>query len=174
MATLDGHYLLAETETPNFAVDITEQPVEKGINITDHVQRKARTVGISGFVVGPDAGKVLSYLRNSSDTGRIIKYVGRTAITGLIKDLTTSHTYSVADGYSISFTIIEVRIASPSPAAKLPAPIRSQSAPIINSGTKKSKSKKGKGEKKEKKGKKEKKEKEKTQKVKFKSGSKWA
>nr|WP_284646780.1 hypothetical protein [Paenibacillus chinjuensis] len=38
-------------------MDVTEQPVESGINISDHVQPKARFMTITGYVVGDDAAE---------------------------------------------------------------------------------------------------------------------
>jgi len=178
MATINGLYILIETEDPNYANEVTEQPVEKGVSISDHVQRLGRSMAVSGYVVGPNASKIRADLINLSDKGKLVHYVGRNSFVGVITELTTSHTYQVANGYAVSFTLKEIRVAETSAAGKLPAPIRSQAAPIINSGTKKKKTKADSKKKKKssstKKSKaKSKKEKEKTQKVKFKPGSKW-
>ncbi|RPK29872.1 phage baseplate protein [Paenibacillus xylanexedens] len=183
MATVDGKYLLVEQESPGFDVDITTQPMEKDIDATDHVQRKARTMGITGQVSGPGAAAMLTYLKKVSDKGIIVKYVGRVAFMGMISGLATGHSYKIADGYTISFTITEVRIAKSSYVEKLPTPIKAQAIKIVNSGTKqtKDKSKKSKGKSstsstkpKKDKDKKTKKEKEPVKKVKFKAGSPWA
>lgn len=114
MALIDGKYLLVEQENPTFDVDITSQPVEKDSDMTDHVRRKARTMGITGQVSGPGAGAMLTYLKKVSDKGIIVKYVGRTAFTGIISGLATGHSYKIANGYTVSFTITEVRVASSS------------------------------------------------------------
>ncbi|OMF01231.1 hypothetical protein BK124_00710 [Paenibacillus amylolyticus] len=183
MAKIDGHYILVEQESPTFDVDITTQPVEKDIDMMDHVQRKARTMGITGVVAGSDASKILAYLKKASDSGQIVKYVGRMAFTGIISGLATGHTNQIANGYTISFTMTEVRIATSSYSAKLPTPVKAQTVKIVNSGTKqtKDKSKKSKGKSstsstkpKKDKDKKTKKEKEPVKKVKFKAGSPWA
>ncbi|WP_405131902.1 phage baseplate protein [Paenibacillus sp. FSL H8-0317] len=184
MAKIDGHYILVEQESPTFDVDITTQPVEKDIDMTDHVQRKARTMGITGVVAGSDASKILAYLKKASDSGQIVKYVGRMAFTGIISGLATGHTNQIANGYTISFTMTEVRIATASYSAKLPTPVKAQTVKIVNSGTKqtkeskKSKSKSSKDKDKSKSSKptksKSKKEKEPVKKVKFKPGSPWA
>ncbi|WP_336761732.1 phage baseplate protein [Paenibacillus sp. USHLN196] len=183
MATVDGKYLLVEQESPGFDVDITTQPVEKDTDMTDHVQRKARTMGITGQVSGPGAAAMLTYLKKVSDKGIIVKYVGRVAFMGMISGLATGHSYKIADGYTISFTLTEVRVAKSSYVDKLPTPIKAQAIKIVNSGTKqtKDKSKKSKGKSsttsskpKKDKDKKTKKEKEPVKKVKFKAGSPWA
>lgn len=197
MAKIDNYYLLVETETPTFENEITSQPIEKGINVSDHVQRKARTLAISGFVVGPNAAKTLEFLKLSSDRGKIVFYTGRATMQGMITGLTTTHDSVVGNGYAFSLTIIEVQIATSTTSEKLDPPTRAQAAPIINSGVKKKKeskpkkaakkkkkkesskkesgtTKKTKSETKKAKTNKKKKEKETVKKVKFKAGSKWA
>lgn len=189
MATIDGKYLLVEQESPTFDVDITTQPVEKDIDMTDHVQRKARTMGITGVIAGTGAAAMLTYLKKASDTGQIVKYVGRVAFTGIISGLATGHTYKIADGYTVSFTLTEVRVAKSSYVDTLPTPIKAQTIKIVNSGTKQTKDKSKKTKNKSKttknktkssststkdKSKKTKKEKEPVKKVKFKAGSPWA
>ncbi|MUG24773.1 hypothetical protein GNQ08_20605 [Paenibacillus macerans] len=170
MATIDGNYIWIEKEDPTFDVDITTQPVEKDIDMTDHVQRKARTMSLNGAVAGPDAARILTYLKKCSDTGQVVKYVGRMAFTGIISGLSTSHDYTIADGYSFSFTLTEVRVAQSSYVDKLPVPVKAQAAKIVNSGVKQTKSKKSTGSKKTAKST----DKKKVEKVKFKKGSPWA
>ncbi|WP_422659120.1 phage baseplate protein [Paenibacillus sp. EC2-1] len=185
MAKIGGHYILVEQESPTFDVDITTQPVEKDIDMTDHVQRKARTMGITGVVAGSDVSKVLAYLKKASDSGQIVKYVGRIAFTGIISGLATTHTNKIANGYTVSFTMTEVRIATSSYSAKLPTPVKAQTVKIVNSGTKQTKSSKktkktkktsskSKTKKEKAKSSKTKKTKAPVQKVKFKPGSPWA
>ncbi|MHA6481058.1 phage baseplate protein [Paenibacillus sp. strain BS8-2] len=168
MALLDGIYITVETEDPAFPVVVTEQPVEEGVDLTDHVQRQVRTLPLSGVIVGPDAAQIREYLVAASNTGKIVRYVGRNAFTGIITDLATNHDHTVANGFRFSFALREIRIARASPISQLPAPIRSQAAPIVNSGIKQTKTnaptgKKG-GQSAEKK----------VEKVKFVAGSPWA
>lgn len=181
MATIDGKYIWVEKETPNFDVDITTQPVEKDIDMTDHVQRKARTLALNGICTGENAADIHSFLVQASDTGRIVKYVGRVSFTGLISGLSTDRDYQIGDGFSFSFTMVEVRVAQSSYVNKLPVPIKAQAAKIVNSGVKQTKSNKSTKKTKTKtKAKDKKTNKKKTttkqtvQKVKFKKGSPWA
>lgn len=179
MARIDGHYIWIEKESPTFDVEMTSQPVEKGIDRVDHVQRKARTLSLSGGISGPDAARVLTYLKKASDTGQIVKYVGRTVFTGMVSGLAMNYDYTSADGYAISFMMTEVLVAQSSYVGKLPLPVQSQAAKIVNGGVKQKKVQKKSGQKNKtpsKLGKKGtgKKEKEKVQKVTFKKGSPWA
>lgn len=170
MAMIDGNYIWVEKEDPTYDVDITTQPVEKDIDMTDHVQRKARTMSLNGIVAGPDASRILTYLKKCSDTGQIVKYVGRVAFTGIISGLSTSHDHTNADGFAFSFTLTEVRVAQSSYVDTLPTPVKAQVAKIVNSGVKQKKSKNTatKTKTSSSKGKKA------VEKVKFKKGSPWA
>ncbi|QCT03286.1 hypothetical protein E6C60_2574 [Paenibacillus algicola] len=181
MATINGHYLSVAEETPEFAVDVTDQPVEKEVDVSDHVQRKLRNMSITGTVV-EDAAKIERFLKTAVDQGEVVRYVGRTTFSGLITSFTPTRTYRNATGFDFSITIKEVRFASSSYVKDLPLPLKAQVAKIVNSGTKQKKSNK-KSEKKTttKKTAKatttkktSKKAKEQVQKVKFKPGSPWA
>ncbi|MGN7359455.1 phage baseplate protein [Paenibacillus sp. SAF-054] len=180
MATIDGKYIWVDKEPSSFDVDITSQPVEKDIDMTDHVQRKARTLTLNGEVSGEDAAEIHDYLVNASDTGKIVKYIGRMSFSGLISGLSTDRSYQTADGFTFTFTLTEVRIAQSSYINKLPVPVKAQAAKIVNSGVKQTKSNKStkskdkKTKDKKKSTKKTSSKKEPVKKVKFKKGSPWA
>jgi hypothetical protein len=179
MATIDGRYIWVESESPTYDVEITTQPVERGVDMVDHVQRKPRSIPITGVIQGPNAADILTYLKKVSDTGTLVRYSGRIAFRGIISGLTTTHTYTNMLGYDVSFTLTEVMIAQSSYVGKLPTPVKAQAAKIVNSGTKQKKSKKNSKKDKTKDGKKKsggskKKGKEEVKKVKFKKGSPWA
>ncbi|WP_079908277.1 phage baseplate protein [Paenibacillus sp. 32352] len=161
MATIDGRYVFVEQEDPSYEVDVTEQPVEDNVSLTDHVQRKARTMNISGMIVGDDAAEIKEYLIRVQDSGSIVEYDGRNYFVGLLTGFTTSHNYKVGNGFTFSASLKEVVIAESSYIEKLPTPIRASAAPVISSGRKQTKTKKGKKD-------------EPVEKVKFKAGSPWA
>ncbi|KEQ22879.1 phage baseplate protein [Paenibacillus tyrfis] len=164
MATLDGRYILVEVEDPSHEVNVTEQPVEDNVNLTDHVQLKASSMSISGYIIGDDAAQIKQYLIDAMKAGSIVEYDGRNLFVGLITSISTKHDHRVANGFSFSMTLKEISIAEASYVETLPLPIKAQVAPVISSGRKQTKGKgKGKG-----------KEKEEVQKVKFKAGSPWA
>lgn len=179
MATINGKYLWVEKESVSYPVEITKQPIEKGVDVTDHVQRQARVMSVNGGLSGDGAANMLQFLKNAQDKGVIVKYVGRNAFVGLISGLTSDHDKENADGFWCSFNIEEVRISESSYVDKLPSPIKAQKIKIVNSGVKQKESKKKSTttktatESKSTTKKKKKKEKEQVQKVKFKDGSKW-
>lgn len=167
MATINGMYVLAESEDPQYEVDATDQPVEEGINITDHVQRKPNRLDISGVIVGDDAAQIRDKLKFLMEKGEVVTFQGRNLFTGLIISLSTNHSYKVANGFSFSLSLKEIRIAKSSYVETLPTPIKAAAAPVISSGRKQKKQKNSGGSKSGK-------EKEKVEKVKFKAGTPWA
>ena len=50
MALINNNYVLAENESITYESESTSHPVEKGIDITDHVQRKPIILSISGVI----------------------------------------------------------------------------------------------------------------------------
>ncbi|MED1784234.1 hypothetical protein P4V43_20645 [Brevibacillus fortis] len=163
MATINGMYVLAESEDPKYDFDVTDQPVEDGIDTSDHVQRKPRAMDVSGYIVGDDAAQIREKLIALGDNGDIVKFMGRNLFTGVIQSLSTKHDYKVANGFSFSLSLKEIRFAKSSYVETLPTPIKAAVAPVISSGRKQTK-KKSKGDKEDKK----------VEKVKFKAGSPWA
>ncbi|MNC36221.1 hypothetical protein D3C75_847320 [compost metagenome] len=148
MAKLDGKYITVETEAPDYPVTVTEQPVEKGVNLVDHVQAGAWTMSLSGLIVGPDADKTRAYIVAAKDKGKVVRYIGRNRFTGVITAFSTSHDYTVANGMTFSMDLREVRVATSSYVATLPAPVKAQAAAVANKGTQQPKNKsksKGKG-----------------------------
>lgn len=170
MALIDGKYITVQSESPNFPVIATEQPVEKDINLVDHVQAQARTISLNGVMVGEEAAKTRAYLIAAKDKGQIVSYVGRNAFKGIITSFSTGHEYTIADGFTFSMELREIRIAASSYVDTLPPPIKAQAAPIVNSGTKQTKDKSSTAKPKDTAAAKDK---DKVEKVKFKSGSKW-
>lgn len=141
MATLDGYTITVETETPGYEVDITSQPVEKSVDVTDHVQPKARTLELSGRVVGPEAAKIHAYLIKTMESGTIVNYVGRTFFTGLIASFSAPRDYKIADGFNFSLSLTEIRIATASYVSALPTPVKVQASQVVSAGVKQTKSK---------------------------------
>jgi hypothetical protein len=140
MATLDGYSITVETESPGFKVEITSQPIERGTDVTDHVQPKLRTMDLSGRVVGPSAAEIHAYLIRSMESGKIVKYTGRTQFSGLIASFSAPRDYKIADGFTFSLSLIEVKFATSSYVSALPTPVKVQAAQVVSAGVKQTKS----------------------------------
>lgn len=144
MATINGMYVLAEAEDPRYEVDATDQPVEDGVSLTDHVQIKPTIMDVTGYIVGDDAAQIRENIKTLLKSGEIVTFQGRNIFTGLIISFSSNHTYKVANGFPFSLSLKEIRIAKSSFVESLPTPIKAAAAPVISSGRKQMKQKPGK------------------------------
>ncbi|NQX67984.1 hypothetical protein HQN90_17825 [Paenibacillus alba] len=129
-------YITVESEDPSSEVEATDQPVEEGIDVTDHIRPKPRTMNISGVIVGETAAQTRETILKLQTTGSMIEFVGRNYFQGVITQFQSTHDYKVANGLSFTATLKEIRVARSSYVETLPAPIRAQVAPVISSGRK--------------------------------------
>lgn len=128
MALINGLYVFVENEDVEYSTEITTHPVEDGIELTDHVKRKAVTISISGKIVSyPDTvayndvrihevgtAQVLDTLKQLQRTGGLVTYVGRNAQSNLqIHSFSTSHPNTVWGGCEFDMTLKELRVAQP-------------------------------------------------------------
>lgn len=115
MALLNNLYIFVEDEEVSNAVESTSHPVEQGIDITDHVQRKPIELSLKGKIVdygSTKAADVLQRLKEWQRSGSMITFKGRNVLYDLqIQDFTTTHPYSNWGGCDYSMTLKEVRIA---------------------------------------------------------------
>ena len=59
MALINNNYVFVESESVNCDVESTSHPVEKGVELTDHIRRKPTTISISGKI--GDVGNIKAY-----------------------------------------------------------------------------------------------------------------
>lgn len=102
-------------ENPKYGVKVTEHPIEDGESISDHVERETDKMDISGILTGPEAAAKLSKLIRYQKQGKIMDYVYRNGVYGVvIGSFNTSHGVEVKGGLKFSMTLVSVRIAKPS------------------------------------------------------------
>lgn len=115
MATINGMYIFVQTEDYAYNVDVTEHPVESGIDFTDHVQAKATTLSITGEIVGESSETIKTKLKQMEHTGTICKFVGRNTLANcVITGFTPTYTVDIWGGCGFSMTLREVRTGSTS------------------------------------------------------------
>lgn len=115
MATINGLYVFVASEELSMSVDVTEHVVESGIDIADHVRRRAFTLSISGEIVGQNADSINSQLKKLQSNGAVVKYSGRNITTNcIITDFSTSHPNTIWGGCEFSMTLKEIRTAATS------------------------------------------------------------
>lgn len=108
----DSLYVFVEKEDVKRGIEAVTHPVEKGIDITDHVRRNPVTLIISGEIVGENAADILSQITKAHQTGALVSYVGRNTIKNAqIVVFDTGHPNNIWGGCSFNMEIKEVRIA---------------------------------------------------------------
>lgn len=117
LATINNLYVFVEDESLAHNVEGSSHPVEKGVDITDHIQRKAIELSIKGKIVDYGeykAADVLSQIKELQKSGSLITYMGRNNLQNLqIQGFSTSHPYTNWGGCDFDMTLKEVRIAQP-------------------------------------------------------------
>lgn len=117
MALLNNLTIFVENEEVSKNVESTSHPVEKGIEFTDHIQRKPLELSISGKIVdvsGMKAKDILQQIEQLKNKGSLITYTGRNLLSDMqIQSFSTTHPNTVWGGCEFSMTLKEVRIAKP-------------------------------------------------------------
>lgn len=99
-------------EAVNSSSDVTEHPVEDGVDVADHVKVKPDTVPISGVIAGDDAAQKLSVLRRFQREREVLTFIGRNLMENVvIENMSTNHGVGTRDGFEFSITLKRVRIA---------------------------------------------------------------
>lgn len=107
-------YLFVTDESISYKMLTTENPVERGVPLTDHAEREPLEFSISGMLLDSEkssAQEQYSKLRNWQLACTQVKYVGRNVFTGIITDISKSNDYTVGNGAPVSITMKEIRIA---------------------------------------------------------------
>ena len=118
MAKINGIKIHVEKESLQNDVELPSHPVEKGINLTDHVERKPVVLSISGKLIRPDhttLETLLGRLSTIETKGTLIVYEGRRIYHNLmISSFSYNADANIGNGYEFSMTLKEVRFAQPS------------------------------------------------------------
>ena len=145
MAKINGIKIHVEKESLQNEVELPSHPVEKGINLTDHVERKPVVLSISGKLIRPDhttLETLLGRLTTIETKGTLVVYEGRRIYHNLmIKSFNPSADADIGNGYEFSMTLVEVRFAAPS-YVSLPKKIKAAVARVSSVGRKQTANKK--------------------------------
>lgn len=116
MANINGIRVFVKDEQFSHSAEVTKHKVEKGLPLTDNVQRNASTITIKGEIVGGNASNDINTFRGYMEDAVLIYYVGRNYTLGnyVITNFETSHPNTIWGGCSFSMTMQEVRFAKSS------------------------------------------------------------
>lgn len=127
MALLNGLYVHAKSETIENPYTKTNNPVEEGVDITDHIERNLIKLKLEGELIDTPtlkAGKMYSQLQIWANKGTIIEFRGRNVFDGVITNISKTSTCEISNGAEVTIDFEEIRIAN--------SPYK---APSENSGT---------------------------------------
>ncbi|MBY8913315.1 LysM domain-containing protein [Bacillus atrophaeus] len=111
MAKLGKIKIINEKESDTADVDVTSYPVEKGIPITDHVQRKPETTSVSGYLLGSSANSDYEYLKKQQYAGKLMQYTGRKIAKNVLITNINRDIGEIKNGFAITVELQEIRIA---------------------------------------------------------------
>lgn len=113
--TLGKLHLLVEKEVWQDDADIPQYAVEKGKDVTDHVEDRANVLTITGVIFGDKKHTVaekVKAIRKYKNEGKRLTYVGRrTGSNFLINKFTYESEAKVGNGHKFTIILQEVRIA---------------------------------------------------------------
>lgn len=112
MALLNNKYIFVKEESLNSDVEVSEHPVEKGMDVTDNVRRNPLALSISGEIVGKHAKKKENTIRSWHQKGKLVHYVGvRTMKSAIITQFNTSYSSDIYKGCAFDMELKEIRFA---------------------------------------------------------------
>ncbi|EAC7513168.1 LysM domain-containing protein [Listeria monocytogenes] len=112
VATIGSVKLVNTNENESSPFTITDNPVETGANVSDHVQRETKTLEISGFLLGATAERDYATLKDYAEKGTIVTFRGRVYFKNvLISNLSKSYN-TIKNGFEITISLRDLRRAS--------------------------------------------------------------
>lgn len=105
-------YIVNESETLTEPVTISSNPIESGVPVSDHVQQEVKTLEVTGFILGPQADKILSNLRKTADAGTIVTYQGRVYWKSVLISTVSRNYTQIQNGASVTLTLQNLRRAT--------------------------------------------------------------
>lgn len=98
-------------EMVNRSSAVTDNPVESGENISDHVFRQPRTIQLAGTVV--DGAQAIAILDAMWKSGDVLTYTGRNRIKNLvIQQLQSTHDAKNRKGFTFTATLKQIAVGS--------------------------------------------------------------
>lgn len=118
--TLAGEQIYVTSEQYTNSVNVTSYPTEKGLPITDNVQRQPKTWSLTANIMSPSgnktdaaARKVYKALETKQNNGTLVSYTGRTkALNVVIVQMDQTSDDTLMNGIPVTISLQEIRIAT--------------------------------------------------------------
>lgn len=134
---LQGYLIHGVSEDWDVPGDLPSQPVEDGMDLTDHVTVGAMSLSLSGILTRPTPERVqvlIDRLESWKAAGTRLQYEGSKIVQNVaIKDFKYSKDAKTRNGYNFSMTLVQIRVGKPS-YVKTTAPAATK--PVTSAGQK--------------------------------------
>ncbi len=114
MALLNNYYVHVKSETIENGYTKTNNPVEEGVDLTDHIERNLIKLKLDGTLIDTPkitAGKMYSQLQIWANEGTVIEFRGRNVINAVITNISKTSTCEISNGAEVTIDLEEIRIA---------------------------------------------------------------
>lgn len=109
----DVEFTVVEDEKPRDLVMVTDNSVESGQDVSDHVKKLPSIIDIHGQMTEEDAAEKLQILKKYQDEGELLTYIGRNWYNNMvIQTIDRDHGTRNRYGYGFTITLKQVRIAT--------------------------------------------------------------
>lgn len=109
----DVEFTVVEIENVIDSATITDNPVESGQDVSDHVKQNPSYINIRGQMIGEDAYPNLQKLIKYKEDGELLTYTGRNVYRNMaIEDIDRIHGVKNKTGYSFDIKLKQVRIVT--------------------------------------------------------------
>ena len=100
-------------------MNVTTHPIEDGENVGDHVERKSRTLDISGVFVGRDTSARRAKIEQYMNSGEVLVFTNKNKMSNLvIEKFEQIHDVDVKRGFKFKMALVQIRFATKSTLSK--------------------------------------------------------
>lgn len=104
---------VVESEMGDYSAEVTDKPVERGADISDHMRINAASISINGVITEGD-DKILHRLKELQRTKEPFTYIGRQTLENVvIENISPNYSVENADGFDFDIQLQQIRIAYP-------------------------------------------------------------
>lgn len=134
----DIEFSVVEDEKPRDLVTITDNSVENGQDVSDHVKQESSIIDLKGQMIGYDASKKLQQLKKYQREGKLLNYIGRNIYNNMgILTIDRDHGKQISNGFEFNITLKQVRIATAKTVEiKVVNPVTKVASPKVNTKVK--------------------------------------
>lgn len=127
----DVEITVVESEKPRDSVSVTDNSVEKGQDVSDHVKQESTVMDLVGVFTGDDAAAKIQQLRKYQIEGKLLSYIGRNMYDNMVlQTFERDHNKSIANGFYYNITLKQIRLATATEVEiKVVNPVTKQASP---------------------------------------------